>query len=233
MTLVGLILAACAPGTTAAPTITPAAEAFGLDAFSNALDAAGADVRMLEEVEQPFFDVPGQVLEVNGMRVQVFEYASQAARREDSDLIAPDGRTIGGTIPAWTDSPNFWAQGRIIILFVGTDQGTIRLLNDVLGDAITTHTGARGPTAPLAVTQAEIELSEELGIPREEIIIGEWEPVEWPDACLGLAQPDELCAQVVTPGYRAVLVAQGQEYVAHTDQDGTQVRFEMQGRPML
>lgn len=219
-------MAACTPRATATPTATPTAQAFDLDAFMSALGPAGADVHMVETDEQPFFDTPGQVLEVNGMRVQVFEYPSQEAREADSELIAADGRTIGGTIPEWTDSPNFWVQGRIIVLFVGTDPGTIRLLNDVLGDAITTHTGARGPTPPPAVTQAEIELSEELGIAREEIVVDGWEPVEWPDACLGLAQPDELCAQVITPGYRVVFLAQGQEYVAHTDQDGEQIRFD-------
>lgn len=31
------------------------------------------------------------------------------------------------------------------------------------------------------------------------------EAVDWPDACLGAARPDEACAQVITPGYRIVI----------------------------
>jgi hypothetical protein len=43
------------------------------------------------------------------------------------------------------------------------------------------------------------------------------EPVDWPDACLGLAGPDEACAQVITPGLRVVLSARGRQYEYHTD----------------
>lgn len=228
--LVILILTACAPGATPSPTATPTPEAFGLDTFVEALRASGANTQIAEEIEQPFFDAPGQVLVVNGMRVQVFEYPNQLAREEDSNRIAPDGRAIGGNIPEWTNQPHFWVRGRIIVLFIGTDQGTIRLLKDVLGEAITTHTIDRGPSPPLAATQAEIALSERLDLPREDILIADWEPVNWPDACLGLAQPDELCAQVISPGYRVTLEAQGQQYIAHTDQNGQQIRFE--NRPL-
>lgn len=43
------------------------------------------------------------------------------------------------------------------------------------------------------------------------------EPVDWPDACLGLARPDEACAQVITPGLRVLLSAGGRQYEYHTD----------------
>jgi hypothetical protein len=43
------------------------------------------------------------------------------------------------------------------------------------------------------------------------------EAVEWPDASLGCPEPDMMYAQVVTPGYRVVLDAQGQTIELHTD----------------
>jgi hypothetical protein len=43
------------------------------------------------------------------------------------------------------------------------------------------------------------------------------EAVVWPDACLGAAGPDEMCAQVLTPGYKITLAVDGQEYTYHTD----------------
>lgn len=92
----------------------------------------------------------------------------------------------------------------------------------------TTPTSDGGPPPPTAVNQAQIELSEQLGISSEEIVVDEWEAVEWQDSCLGLGQPNESCALAITPGYRAVLLAEGQEYVAHTNQEGDQVRFENQ-----
>lgn len=92
----------------------------------------------------------------------------------------------------------------------------------------TTPTSEGSPPPPTGVNQAQIELSEQLGISSEEIVVEEWEAVEWQDSCLGLGQPNESCAQVITPGYRAVLFAEGQDFVAHIDQEGDQVRFENQ-----
>lgn len=80
-----------------------------------------------------------------------------------------------------------------------------------------------GPdTAPM---QARAALAAQLGIAQDEITVVSAEPVEWPDACLGLPQADEMCAQVITPGYRIVLEARGGRYIAHTDQTGGQVRL--------
>lgn len=42
------------------------------------------------------------------------------------------------------------------------------------------------------------------------------EEVDWPDACLGAARPDEACAQVLTPGYRVVVEAGGRTIEYHT-----------------
>lgn len=80
-----------------------------------------------------------------------------------------------------------------------------------------------GPdTAPM---QARAALAAQLGIAADGIAVVSVEPVEWPDACLGLPQADEMCAQVITPGYRIVLEAPGGRYTAHTDQAGGRVRL--------
>jgi hypothetical protein len=84
---------------------------------------------------------------------------------------------------------------------------------------------------PYAVVAAEQLLSEELGVPVEEIDYILHEREDWPDACLGLAGADEMCAQVITPGWRVVLSAGGQEYVFRADQNGEVVRREEVGEP--
>jgi hypothetical protein len=43
------------------------------------------------------------------------------------------------------------------------------------------------------------------------------EPVDWPDSCLGVASPGVACAQMITPGYRVILRANGSDYEYHTD----------------
>lgn len=46
------------------------------------------------------------------------------------------------------------------------------------------------------------------------------ESVDWPDACLGAPRQDELCATVVTPGYRIIIGQDGEQTEYHTDIKG-------------
>jgi hypothetical protein len=91
-------------------------------------------------------------------------------------------------------------------------------MNDVPGLA---ETPADLPTA---VMQAQQYLSEQLGVGLTAIQILDTEQVEWPDACLGLEEEDEFCAQVVTPGWRVLAEVEGQIYELRTDETGTIVR---------
>lgn len=77
---------------------------------------------------------------------------------------------------------------------------------------------------PEAAQAAARALGQELGVDDEAVTIVEAESVEWPDACLGLAGPGEMCAQVITPGYRITLEAEGERYVYHSDARGRTLR---------
>lgn len=80
-----------------------------------------------------------------------------------------------------------------------------------------------GMEKPAAVDAAIAFLAEELGIDPAMISLAGFEPVEWPDSCLGVAEPGIMCAEVITPGYRVVFSAAGSGYELHTNQDGSQV----------
>jgi hypothetical protein len=56
-----------------------------------------------------------------------------------------------------------------------------------------------------------------LRVPSEEIAVHALEAREWPDSCLGLPEPDEGCADVITPGYFIVL---GDGFRYRTDREG-------------
>lgn len=88
----------------------------------------------------------------------------------------------------------------------------------------TTPSPAPQSGQPIAVQFAVIGLAKKLGIPTEQIKVGAVEQVQWPDACLGAAAPDELCAQVVTNGYKVNLEANGNPYEVHTNSNGSAVR---------
>lgn len=57
-------------------------------------------------------------------------------------------------------------------------------------------------------------------VPGVEITVKSVEFTEWSDASLGNPQPGEAYAQVITPGFKIVLTAGGEDYEYHTDLQG-------------
>jgi hypothetical protein len=104
-----------------------------------ALCEAGGIVRPAGEFGQPFFRTGGRVVELDGTQVLVFEYSSERDREAESELISADGTSVGGTYITWTDQPNFWASGRVIVEYLGSDQTMLSLLCNALGTPITMH----------------------------------------------------------------------------------------------
>jgi len=98
-----------------------------------ALQDAGAAVETGEPISQAFFTPEGSILKVNGADVQVFEYESIEAMQEEASQVAPDGGSIGTSMVSWMDTPHFYQAGRIIVLYVGSDETILDLLEKVLG----------------------------------------------------------------------------------------------------
>ena len=71
---------------------------------------------------------------------------------------------------------------------------------------------------PNVVRLASEALASELNVPRERIVVVRFEPHDWPDSSLGCPQPGRTYLQVITPGYRVILSADGREYEYHTNQ---------------
>jgi hypothetical protein len=81
---------------------------------------------------------------------------------------------------------------------------------------------------PMDLTPAQraaiTTLSENLGIPAENIKLVSTEAVDWPDGCLGVQEERVMCTQAIVPGFRIILEADGRKVEYHTNEDGTQVR---------
>ncbi len=82
------------------------------------------------------------------------------------------------------------------------------------------------PTVARLIERAKEDLAGWRRIRPEEIQVVSVEATLWPDASLGCPQPGRMYAQVLTPGYRIVLSAQGRTYEYHTasDPEGPLVR---------
>jgi hypothetical protein len=75
-------------------------------------------------------------------------------------------------------------------------------------------------TVAAAVQQAA---AAQLNLSAEQIKVISVEAVEWPDGCLGVQRPEVMCIQVITPGFRVIVEADGQPYEYHTNQSGSAV----------
>jgi hypothetical protein len=158
ITAVIIVLLACAAcDSGASPTSTPAVQATSttapsetptgaatasatqtlatdLDSLVEALKPTFPDISVGDTpINQPFMSVPGYDVKLNGESLQVYEYPDEAARAKDSAKIGPEGE-IPGFHVGWIDRPHFYKSGRIIVIYLGTDEKTLAALEAVLGE---------------------------------------------------------------------------------------------------
>lgn len=165
----------------------------------------------------------GREVTVDGNRILIFEYESEEARAtQTASWLEDEAPTVGSTDPFLT----VWARGQILVVYRGSDGGLTALLSGLLGDPLTLAQDAVDEPYPPAVTAAIGFLAQDLGADPGRITVTEYDPAEWPDSCLGLGQPNESCAQVVTPGWRIVLRFEDATYVVRSDTFGQVVRKE-------
>src|SRR5829696_597441 len=68
------------------------------------------------------------------------------------------------------------------------------------------------------------QLATNLGLKESDISVLSNSEVEFGDACLDVAMPEVMCAQVVTPGQIIVLEANANQYEYHVSADGTRIQ---------
>ena len=74
---------------------------------------------------------------MNCSEMQVFEFSNEQERQAAASHISPDGSSIGTTMVTWIDEPHFWAKGRVIALYVGSNEDVINLMSQVMGEPVT------------------------------------------------------------------------------------------------
>lgn len=74
-----------------------------------------------------------------------------------------------------------------------------------------------------AVQAAREWLAQQQDVPMTRLTVLTVEDVEWPDSCLGCAEPGTFCLTVIVPGYRVVLTDGNTRFEVRTDRDGKTV----------
>lgn len=214
LTIGGLLLAACAaPGANVTPTAAPT--------VAQPTRLAPAD-QLPTEVPQPMPTLSANVASVH--------LAAQRLLSEQLGL-SPDQLTVVESVAVnWPDEclglggPGMMCAQVIVPGYKLTLEGN--------GQRHVMHTNSDGTKIMLvgvagdaqAMQSALIKgLAQALGVSATQITVVSHTPVEWPDACLGVAMPNEMCAQMITPGHLIVLEANGRQYEYHTNATGSRV----------
>lgn len=204
--LVGLTAACSGPPEPPGPLIDSADDLVG------ALRAAGVEVQETAMAALRAGLPGGRVVLVGAERVEIYELPTEDDRQRRLADLRLDASATG--------APNVWGGGRIIVVYDGLDGPTVALLSGLLGDSLTlVHPDTVEPYPP-AVAAAVGRLAESIGVDPGAVEVVAYESMEWPDACLGLAQPEEACAQVVTPGWLVTLQVDSLTYLVRTDELG-------------
>lgn len=87
--------------------------------------------------------VPGHTLTVNGEQIQVYEYVSVSDADKQASHVSPDWTSFtsvtSGGVPTgavqvdWIKPPHLYKAGRIIVIYIGTNESLLHLLVRVLG----------------------------------------------------------------------------------------------------
>ena len=103
-----------------------------------------------------------------------------------------------------------------------------RLIFDISGEQVEYRTNLAGDVVmeaklesqgslPNAVLLTRVQASETWLIPAEQFQLIHLDEVEWSNGCLGVEKPEVGCTDIIVPGYRIILEAQGYRYEYHTD----------------
>jgi hypothetical protein len=121
------------------PTVAPEDTSIdNYDELAEALRAEGLEVEPAGAIQDPFFDVETQALMVGENMIQVFQFGDAAAAEGAGGTINAGGTIIGTTTVDWVEPPHFYREGRLLVLYAGSDETVLAALEQVLGEPFVT-----------------------------------------------------------------------------------------------
>lgn len=90
---------------------------------------AAAEFRAGDSLSLPGFSVAGQVMDLDGELIAIYEYDSDEAAEADQAKVSDDGQTIDGNKMAWTGPVHFFRSGRVMVVYVGNNDSLLKKLS--------------------------------------------------------------------------------------------------------
>lgn len=187
------------------PTIPPQTSPEALEVYPPAVWAAIEDLALH--------------LEMDPDQIQVISYQEESWPDSCLGLAAADEMCLQVITPGYRVL--LGANGLRFEYHTDQSGGNLRTIGDTVLDPIKPGIDLDKSKAILAAMQA---LNQATRIPLREIHVTSVEATQWPDSCLGLARSGEMCAEVITPGWKIILDTADNIYIFHTDQSGEIIR---------
>ncbi len=83
------------------------------------------------------------------------------------------------------------------------------------------NNAAGGGTELREAAMVRAHAAAEYGVSADEVVVVSAMPAEWPDGCLGLGGPGEMCTQAIVPGFDIVVDISGQAHFYRTNMDAS------------
>lgn len=128
---------------TEAPSAPPVTD---YSSFIDGLEAAGFDVRQGEPILDGTLFGPGQSVFIDGVRVSTYEYPTEEALDEFRGSVRDHGYAVpvkGGVAHVdWIAPPHFFAEGKLLVLYLRQEQRTLDALDLLFGRPFAGETGS-------------------------------------------------------------------------------------------
>jgi hypothetical protein len=133
-----VMAAACSPAPS--PEATPDPQRLEQEAdyqtLLEQLRAQGADVELVQEVNQPLIPAITRVVNINGQNVQVMVFTDEQTRITAQDNIDLGAGIIPETGTTGNEQMYYWASGRIVAMYFGEDEQVVAPLTEQLGQPV-------------------------------------------------------------------------------------------------
>ena len=118
-------------------TLKDKSMAYSKEDFVNALKTKGITVEEVENKTE-YFTANKYAYKINNETVYVYEYEANDTDKlkEELNSISEGGNKIKGSTIEWKTKPHIYKKGRIISIYDGKNEDTLKLLSEILGDPI-------------------------------------------------------------------------------------------------
>ena len=154
---------------------------------------------------------------IDGERLFVYEFTESPEGTNVLDAIT-QGLAPDPHLKAWVGE-------KLVVTYSGENATVTEVMQSLLGEPISQPAFDVDEPFPPAVPGAMRSLAEAQGRAPQEVVVLGYQTVIWPDACLGIPQPGEICAQVETPGWLIQVSLDEKVYALHSDEAGVVVTW--------